>query len=59
MGKKTYLAMRRDEEAMDLISSDLRDLTVAAKKLANHAISLGGLGFGTAFLGWVASLSAV
>ena len=59
MGKKGYLAMRTDTDTTDLISSDLRDLGNAAKKLATHAIKLGGLGFGTTFLEWLASFAAM
>ncbi|KAJ9704879.1 hypothetical protein PVL29_003092 [Vitis rotundifolia] len=59
MGKKGYLAMRTDTDTTDLISSDLRDLGNAAKKLATHAIKLGSLGFGTTFLEWVASFAAI
>lgn len=59
MGKKGYLAMRTDTDTTDLISSDLRDLGNAAKKLATHAIKLGGLGFGTTFLEWLASFAAI
>lgn len=60
MGKKSYLAMRRDQElASDLFASDFKDLTSAAMKLANHAVKLGGLGFGTAFLEWLASFAAI
>ncbi|KAJ8747631.1 hypothetical protein K2173_012807 [Erythroxylum novogranatense] len=59
MRKKSYLEMRGDQEAFDLISSDWKDFTFAAKKLANHAIKLGGLGFGTAFLQWVAAVVAI
>ncbi|KAL6348019.1 hypothetical protein AAG906_037748 [Vitis piasezkii] len=59
MGKKGYLAMRTDTDTTDLISSDLRDLGNAAKKLATHAIKLGSLGFGTTFLEWLASFAAI
>nr|AXA98689.1 cold-regulated 413 inner membrane protein 2 [Vitis vinifera] len=59
MGKKGYLAMRTDTYTTDLISSDLRDLGNAAKKLATHAIKLGSLGFGTTFLEWLASFAAI
>ncbi|KDP46196.1 hypothetical protein JCGZ_10036 [Jatropha curcas] len=60
MGKKSYIAMKTDQETMnDLIASDMKDLKNAAKKLANHAIRLGGLGFGTTFLEWVASFAAI
>ncbi|KAG5238899.1 hypothetical protein OIU76_015350 [Salix suchowensis] len=60
MGKNSYLAMRRDREMeSSLLASDFQDLTIAAKKLANHAIKLGGLGFGTAFLEWIAAFAAI
>ncbi|KAF2305862.1 hypothetical protein GH714_008488 [Hevea brasiliensis] len=59
MGKKSYLAMRTDQETSDSIVSDIKDLSEAAKKLANHAIKLGGLGFGTSFLEWLASFAAI
>ncbi|KAJ8747585.1 hypothetical protein K2173_014541 [Erythroxylum novogranatense] len=59
MGKKSYLEMRSDQEALNLISSDWKDFTFAARKLANHAIKLGGLGFGTTFLQWVAAVAAI
>ncbi|KAK1553965.1 hypothetical protein Q3G72_033039 [Acer saccharum] len=51
--------MRSDNEKGSLISSDMEELVLAAKKLANHAIKLGGLGFGTSFLEWVASFAAI
>ncbi|KAL9418042.1 hypothetical protein AB3S75_040948 [Citrus x aurantiifolia] len=62
MGKKSYLATRAGEVTSDLISSDMKELAVAAKKLADHsvdAIKLRGLGFGTTFLEWVASFAAI
>lgn len=43
----------------DLIDSDLKEIGIAAKKLANHAIMLGGIGFGTSFLKWIASFAAI
>ncbi|PIN12363.1 hypothetical protein CDL12_15016 [Handroanthus impetiginosus] len=60
-GKRNYLAMKTDySEANEVISSDLREVGHAMKKLANHAIKLGaGLGFGTSFLKWVASFAAI
>ncbi|KAK4847361.1 hypothetical protein QYF36_001031 [Acer negundo] len=51
--------MRSDYEKSSSISSDMEELLLAAKKLANHAIKLGGLGFGTSFLEWVASFAAI
>ncbi|KAK4340295.1 hypothetical protein RND71_041757 [Anisodus tanguticus] len=58
--KKSYLAMKTDAAvASDLIDSDFKEIGVAAKKLANHVIMLGGLGFGTSFLKWLASFAAI
>ncbi|KAK3195596.1 hypothetical protein Dsin_026906 [Dipteronia sinensis] len=51
--------MRGDNGNSFSISSDMEELVLAAKKLANHAIKLGGLGFGTSFLEWVASFAAI
>lgn len=60
MGKKSLLAMKSESTvANDLISSDFKELGQAARNLANHAIKLGGLGFGTSFLSWVASIAAM
>ncbi|XP_047319113.1 cold-regulated 413 plasma membrane protein 2-like [Impatiens glandulifera] len=50
-----YLAMKSDPMAVDLINSDLNELFIVAKRLVNH----GGLGFGTSFLGWLASFAAI
>jgi len=66
-GFASYLAMKTGPEAGDssaavqaLIDADLREIGVAARKLANHAFVLGGgLGFGTSFLKWLAFLAAV
>ncbi|XP_058069172.1 cold-regulated 413 plasma membrane protein 2-like [Magnolia sinica] len=57
MGKMAYLAMKTDSE--NLIASDFKEIGIAAKKLANDAIKLGGLGFGTTFLKWVAAFAAI
>ncbi|XWS62482.1 hypothetical protein CRYUN_Cryun06bG0015100 [Craigia yunnanensis] len=59
MGKKSYLAMRNEQEKSDLISSDYKELVFAAKKLANHVIKLGSFGFGTTFLEWFACFAAI
>ncbi|KAK4437814.1 cold-regulated plasma membrane protein 2 [Sesamum alatum] len=59
-GKRSYLAMKTDYAAAnELITSDLKDVGNAVKKLANHAVKLGGLGFGTSFLKWVAAVAAI
>ncbi|XP_049408713.1 cold-regulated 413 plasma membrane protein 2-like [Solanum stenotomum] len=58
--KKSYLAMKREASVgSDLIDSDLEEIGIAAKKLANHVIMLGGIGFGTSFLKWIASFAAI
>lgn len=55
-----YLAMKTDRSADDLIESDLKELRIAAKKLASHAFKLGsGLGFGTTLLQFLAFLAAI
>ncbi|EAY88597.1 hypothetical protein OsI_10073 [Oryza sativa Indica Group] len=67
MGKgfMSYLAMKTDAAGGEaaqaaLIDADLQELGVAARKLANHALVLGGgLGFGTTFLKWLAFFAAV
>lgn len=47
------------EEAAQLISSDLREISVAANKLAQHAIKLGGLGIGVSIFGLIAAIAAM
>lgn len=59
MVRKDYLAMKTDQASVDLINSDINELKIAAKRLLNHATRLGGLGFGTSFLSWLASISAI
>ncbi|XP_047941410.1 cold-regulated 413 plasma membrane protein 2-like [Salvia hispanica] len=61
-GKMGYLKMKTDSDlgaATELLTSDLNDVGTAMKKFANHAIQLGGLGFGTSFLKWVACFAAI
>ncbi|KDP31834.1 hypothetical protein JCGZ_12295 [Jatropha curcas] len=60
MGRMDYLKMSTDDvKADDLIQSDINELKIAAKRLINDATRLGGLGFGTSFLKWVASFAAI
>ncbi|CAL0304212.1 unnamed protein product [Lupinus luteus] len=47
------------EEAVQLMNSDLKELSVAANKLAHHAIQLGGKGFGVSFFGLIAAIAAI
>uniref|UniRef100_A0A453LWE1 Uncharacterized protein n=2 Tax=Aegilops tauschii subsp. strangulata TaxID=200361 RepID=A0A453LWE1_AEGTS len=63
---KSFLAMKTgpaagaSEASQALLESDLRELTMAARKLANHAIVLGGgIGFIGTFLQWLAFAAAV
>ncbi|KAJ3670095.1 hypothetical protein LUZ60_010419 [Juncus effusus] len=64
MGKYgKYLAMSTDMTSdTELVGSDLNDLGSAARNLAKHAFHLSaglGLGFGSAFLQWLASCAAI
>ncbi|KAK9113206.1 hypothetical protein Scep_020725 [Stephania cephalantha] len=62
MGRGEYIAMATEDEQRwrkDLLKSDLKEFGVAAKRLANDAVKLGGLAFGTSFLKWVASFAAI
>lgn len=60
MGRMEFLKMKTDDEvSANLIESDVNELKVAAKKLIKDAAKLGGLGFGTSFLKWVASFAAI
>ncbi|CAM8909473.1 unnamed protein product [Rhodiola kirilowii] len=58
MVRADYLAMKTDP-VPDSIGDDLNELKNAAKRLVYDAARLGGLGFGTSFLKWVASFSAM
>lgn len=59
--KKMWKRMDIQEEAVQLINSDFRDLSLAANKLAKHAIKLGGVGFGlgVSIFGSIASIAAM
>lgn len=60
MGQNSYLRMRTgDSDTAKLISSDIKDLTVASKNLVNHSFKLVSSGFGASFLGWIASFAAI
>ncbi|KAF9678397.1 hypothetical protein SADUNF_Sadunf07G0030700 [Salix dunnii] len=60
MGRMEFLKMKTDDEiSANLIESDVNEFKVAAKKLIKDAAKLGGLGFGTSFLKWVASFAAI
>ncbi|KAE7999842.1 hypothetical protein FH972_004235 [Carpinus fangiana] len=59
MGRMDYLALKTDPATADLVGSDINELKIDAKRLIDHATKLGGLGFGTSFLKWVASFAAI
>ncbi|XP_021731665.1 cold-regulated 413 plasma membrane protein 2-like [Chenopodium quinoa] len=60
MKQMDYLKMKTEDEfPSNQLSSDLKEVHNAAKKLASDVIRLGGLGFGTSFLQWIASFSAI
>ncbi|PKA56810.1 Cold-regulated 413 plasma membrane protein 2 [Apostasia shenzhenica] len=60
MGKLGYLATKADQLNEELIDADLRELRFAARRLASHAFVMGsGLGFGTTFLKFLASVAAI
>ncbi|PIA55568.1 hypothetical protein AQUCO_00700104v1 [Aquilegia coerulea] len=59
MGRTDYIAMKTDEPSYDTLNSDIKDLKVAAKKFANHAVLLVGSGFATSFLQYLAAIAAI
>lgn len=48
-----------DPADAEMIDADINELKIAAKRLIGHATKLGGLGFGTSFLKWIASFAAM
>lgn len=50
------LTTPEEEETAALLHSELK---IAAKKLINHAATLGGVVIGTSFLKWLASFAAM
>ncbi|CAN6447702.1 unnamed protein product [Victoria cruziana] len=59
MARVEFLKMKTDRVNEELLESDLNDLTTAARKLAKHALSLGGVGIGTSILKWLATIAAI
>ncbi|KAE9466926.1 hypothetical protein C3L33_01173, partial [Rhododendron williamsianum] len=58
MGRRS-MGFLADPADAEMIDSDINELKIAAKRLISHATKLGGLGFGTSFLKWVASFAAI
>lgn len=60
MVRSEFLTLKTDELTSDLMNADMSDLKLVVKAMFDHACTkLGGLGFGTSFLSWVASFSAM
>ncbi|KAL6227250.1 hypothetical protein ACLB2K_001209 [Fragaria x ananassa] len=60
MGRVDYLAMKTDPVAAnELMNSDINELKIAAQILIRDATRLGGIGFGTTVLKWLASCAAI
>ncbi|MFS7947768.1 putative cold-regulated 413 protein [Helianthus anomalus] len=60
MARSDYLTWTTDDVTTELMNADMSELKLVAKALFDHACTkLGGLGFGTSFLSWVASFSAI
>ncbi|WOG93149.1 hypothetical protein DCAR_0312430 [Daucus carota subsp. sativus] len=59
MVRGNFLAMKTDHVSQDIINSDMNELKMAATNLIADATRLGGLGFGTSFLKWVATFAAI
>ncbi|AEE86769.1 cold acclimation protein homolog [Arabidopsis thaliana] len=59
MGRGEFLAMKTEENAANLINSDMNEFVAAAKKLVKDVGMLGGVGFGTSVLQWAASIFAI
>nr|XP_043615451.1 cold-regulated 413 plasma membrane protein 2-like [Erigeron canadensis]XP_043615452.1 cold-regulated 413 plasma membrane protein 2-like [Erigeron canadensis] len=61
MVRSDFLTLKADEVTTELINADLNEVKVALQKLFDHGLitQLGGLGFGTSFLSWVACFSAI
>ncbi|KAI3946068.1 hypothetical protein MKX01_024824 [Papaver californicum] len=59
MARTEYIKMKTDDKIAEILDSDFQDLKLAARKYADHAIKLGGLGIGTSFFQWLACFSAI
>ncbi|XP_072992069.1 cold-regulated 413 plasma membrane protein 2-like [Typha latifolia] len=58
--KLRYLAIRGDEASVEAMQSDLRELGLAMRNLANHAVMVGGgVASGTTFFKFLASMAAI
>ncbi|XP_072973836.1 cold-regulated 413 plasma membrane protein 2-like [Typha angustifolia] len=58
--KLRYLALRGDEASVEVMQTDLRELGLAMRNLANHAVMVGGgVASGTTFFKFLASMAAI
>lgn len=51
--------MNFQQEAVQVMNSDFKDLSEAASRLANHAIKFAGIGWGGSFFGFFAAVAAI
>ncbi|CAI9263373.1 unnamed protein product [Lactuca saligna] len=59
MVRSDILTLKADEVTSEILNADITELKLAVETLLNHASKLGGLGFGTSLLSWVASFAAM
>ncbi|XP_071711904.1 cold-regulated 413 plasma membrane protein 2-like [Rutidosis leptorrhynchoides] len=59
MVRRDFFISKTDKVTTQLINVDISELKVLVDKLFDHVTKVGGLGFGTSFLSWVASFSAI
>jgi len=57
--KKMWNRMNFQEEAVQVMNSDFKDLSEVASRLANHAIKFAGIGWGGSFFGFFAAVAAM
>ncbi|KAL4581842.1 hypothetical protein LXL04_006374 [Taraxacum kok-saghyz] len=59
MVRSDILRLKVDEVTAEILNADITELKLSVERLFDHASKLGGLGFGTSLLSWVASFSAM
>ncbi|KAL7602937.1 cold-regulated 413 plasma membrane protein 2 [Lactuca sativa] len=59
MVRSDILTLKADEVTSEILNADITELKLAVETLFDHVSKLGGLGFGTSLLSWVASLAAM
>ncbi|KVH92555.1 cold-regulated 413 plasma membrane protein 2-like isoform X2 [Cynara cardunculus var. scolymus] len=59
MVRSDFWTLKTEEVTAELINADISELKLAVERLFDHVTKIGGLGFGTSFLAWVASFAAI